>query len=132
METSVKTSAKKAEKKKSSKKASKKAAYKRAAKKAAAGSTWNSIQKTPPGFSATTSRLLVPDGHVVEPSKLKKGLARAKDEITELIQEVVDGSTQPYEITEIEFAASFSADGKFMGFGVGGEATITFRIRPTR
>ena len=59
-----------------------------------------------------------------------KGLTKAKDEIDGLIQEIIDTSTADYEIHELEFAASFSADGKFLGIGVGGAATITLRIRP--
>ena len=89
------------------------------------------LVKRPPGYvKSSTSALLVPEGHVVDPSKLRKGLTKAKDEINDLIQEVIDTATTDYSIHEIEFAASFSADGKFMGIGVGGAATITFRIRP--
>ena len=69
---------------------------------------------------------------VVSASKLQKGFAAAKNQIANLIQEIVDTATEDYEITEIEFKASFSADGKFLGFGVGGEATIVIRIRPCK
>jgi hypothetical protein len=36
-----------------------------------------------------------------------------------------------FDINEIEIAISFSAEGKFLGFGVGGAASITLRIKPT-
>jgi len=89
------------------------------------------IRRLPPGYSVSPGgKLLVPGGAVVEPGQLRKGITRAKDEINDLIQEVIDTSASDYDIHEIEFAASFSADGKFMGIGVGGAATITFRIRP--
>jgi hypothetical protein len=88
--------------------------------------------KKPPGYvKSPTSTLLVPEGGVVDPSKLRKGLTKAKAEINDLIQEVIDTATTDYSIHEIEFAAGFSADGKFMGIGVGGAASITFRIRPS-
>ena len=101
---------------------------KKVARKTAAGKP---IVRIPAGYvTAPGAKILVPAGAVVEPSKLRKGLAKAKDEIDGLIHEIVDLSTTDYEIVEIEFAASFSADGKFLGVGVGGSATVTFRIRP--
>lgn len=110
------------------KKAAKKRPAKKAAKKAAAS---RPIKRIPSGYSLKLgTKLVVPSSSVVEPSKIRKGLAKAKDEIDGLIQEMVDISTTEYEIAEIEFAASFSADGKFLGVVVGGSATVTFRIRP--
>ena len=35
-----------------------------------------------------------------------------------------------YSISEIELTASFSADGNFMGFGVGEAASIKIKIKP--
>lgn len=37
---------------------------------------------------------------------------------------------ESYSISEIELAASFGADGKFMGFSVGGATSIKIKIRP--
>jgi len=111
------------------KKATKKVARKVAARRPVAKR--RAIPRKPAGYSAAPgSKILVPTASVVEPSKLYKGITKAKDEINDLIQEIIDTSTADYEIHEIEFAASFSADGKFMGIGVGGAATITFRIKP--
>ncbi|MGB3270281.1 MAG: hypothetical protein WBA65_10070 [Rhodanobacter sp.] len=108
----------------------KKAAAKRAVVKKAAATR---LKPIPAGYVLKAgTKLMVPSTSVVEPSKIRKGLAKAKDEIDGLIQEIVDISTTEYEIAEIEFAASFSADGKFMGVGVGGSATVTFRIRPCK
>ncbi len=110
--------------KKAAKKATKKVARKSAVKKAA-------IQRIPSGYVLNPgTKLLVPSSTAVKPSKMKAGLAKAKDDINELIQEIVDIGTTDYEISEIEFAASFNAEGKFLGIGVGGSATVTFRIRP--
>ena len=44
---------------------------------------------------------------------------------------MMEKMAEPYEITEIEFNASFSADSKFMGFGVGGAASIKIKIAPS-
>ena len=111
--------------KKSTRKAARKTASRRPAAKRAP------LKRLPAGYRVSTGgRLLVPSVVVVEPSQLRKGITKAKDEINDLIQEMIDSSTADYDIHEIEFAASFSADGKFMGIGVGGAATITFRIRP--
>jgi hypothetical protein len=112
----------------------KKAAKKPAAKKASAKKVAaKRLKPLPAGYVLRPgTKLVVPSSSVVEPSKIRKGLAKAKDEIDGLIQEIVDISTTEYEVAEIEFAASFSADGKFMGVGVGGSATVTFRIRPCK
>lgn len=114
-------------------KAAKKAVKKPARKKVARRVTARRrvLRRLPSGYKVSPGgKVLVPGGAVVEPSQLRKGITKAKDEINDLIQEVIDTSTSDYDIHEIEFAASFSADGKFMGIGVGGAATITFRIRP--
>lgn len=124
----VKKSAKKATKK-SAKKAARKSSAKKAAKRA--------IPRSSPTHKLSPGGVLVPESTVtgsseslVSASKLQRGLASAKTQITNLIQEIVDTATEDYEISELEFAASFNADGKFLGFGVGGEATIVIRIRP--
>ncbi|HVN95805.1 MAG TPA: hypothetical protein VMT62_05215 [Syntrophorhabdaceae bacterium] len=75
--------------------------------------------------------LYLPDG-VVDPSALKKGFAKAKTEIRSMIDEVaglvVSGE---HKVSEIELSVSFSADGKFLGFGVGGETSIKIKIVPS-
>lgn len=115
--------------KKAAKKATKKAAAKKVVRKSVAKKA--TIPRVPSGYVLKPgAKLLTPSSFVVEPSKIKSGLAKAKDEIDGLIQEIVDIATTDYEISEIEFAASFSAEGKFLGVGVGGSATVTFRIRP--
>ncbi|HHA2494029.1 TPA: hypothetical protein ACOECR_000892 [Stenotrophomonas maltophilia] len=130
-----KTAVKKATSRREVKKASaKKAVRKTAAKKAAAGA----LPKRPRGHKLSAGGIFIPLGMpdlpvdgVVPANKLKKGLESAQQQITSLIQEIVDTATEDYRISEIELAASFNAEGKFLGFGVGGEATIVIRIRPT-
>jgi len=48
------------------------------------------------------------------------------------VQEIVDTATNDYIISEIELTASFNAEGKFMGFGVGGEVSIVIKIKPVQ
>jgi hypothetical protein len=78
--------------------------------------------------------ILVPDdgrpGNIVPPDKLAEGLSKAQRQIRKAIEEMVKVMTMNFSIHEIEFSASFSADGKFLGFGVGGEASIKVTIRP--
>jgi hypothetical protein len=76
------------------------------------------------------SKILVPSSSVVDPGSLRRDLAKAKDEIDGLIQEIVDISTTEYKISEIEFSVSFSADGEFLGIGVCGSATALSALGP--
>ena len=72
----------------------------------------------------------LPGPGVVPASKLQNGIAKARQQISGVLQELIEATRDGYEITEIELAASFNADGKFLGFGVGGEMSISFKVRP--
>ena len=63
--------------------------------------------------------------------KLQKGLAAARDDLQGILGEIVETFTEDYRIAEIELSVSFNAEGKFLGIGIGGEASITVRIAPT-
>jgi len=92
------------------------------------------LPKVPVGYSNSPSGILIPSGtsnrDVVPPSKLRAGIKAAQAEIRKSLDDIISIMTQDFEIYEIELTASFNADGKFLGFGVGGAATITIRIRP--
>ncbi len=92
------------------------------------------LARRPSGYAPRASGVLVPNTSdtVVPASKLRTGFTKARKEIDKLVQDIVDAMTEEYVIQEIELAASFSADGKFLGIGVGGAATITIRIAPDR
>jgi hypothetical protein len=119
----------------------KKASKKAALKKAPRGASWSAPKHKalPAGFTrSTTSPLILPqprgktvEAGVVPASKLQKGIAKAREQISGVLQELLDATRDGYEVTEIELSASFNADGKFLGFGVGGEMSITFKVRPT-
>lgn len=64
----------------------------------------------------------------IAPTKMKKGITAAKKQISVLLDQF-QGMTDGYSLDEIELQASFSADGKFMGIGVGGATTITLRFK---
>jgi hypothetical protein len=66
----------------------------------------------------------------VDASSLRKGLEKAKRDIKSMINEIADIMTAQYNISEIELSVSFNAEGKFMGFGVGGATSIKIKIAP--
>jgi hypothetical protein len=78
-------------------------------------------------------------GHVLVPkefkpvpaNKLYDGLQAAKPQIRRMVEEMADVFAADYQVKEIELTASFSAEGKFIGFGVGGEASIKITIAPS-
>ncbi|MHB0925926.1 MAG: hypothetical protein ACYC1F_05425 [Gallionellaceae bacterium] len=90
--------------------------------------------KIPDGYGKSDGGILIRSDannkDVVPPSKLRAGIIAAQAEIRKSLDDIVSVMAQDFEIYEIELTASFSADGKFLGFGVGGAATITIRIRP--
>jgi hypothetical protein len=127
--------------------AKKQAAKKKAAKKSASRGSVTATKRAakkyvalPSGYRrSSTGTLAVPvktfeeeaAAGVVPAGKLQAGIKKASEQISEVLQQLADAAAENFEITEIELAASFSADGKFMGFGVGGEMSITFRVKPT-
>ncbi len=91
-------------------------------------------EKAPLGYLQSTGGLLIPakvgeEVTPVPPSKIRSGLSKAQDEIKKLM-EALSELTEGYAVSEIELAASFNADGKFLGIGVGGATTIKVRFRP--
>jgi hypothetical protein len=113
------------------KKAAKKTARKSGRKKKAA----KRDLRRPPGYKRRPgSGLLVPtdsslgSDEIVPPSLMMKGMAEAKKQMKELIYEVSDNVGDIGQVSQMEFEASFNADGKFLGFGVGGAATIKISV----
>jgi hypothetical protein len=91
-------------------------------------------EKVPLGYLQSTGGLLIPakvgeEVTPVAPAKIRYGLSKAQDEIKKLM-EALSELTEGYTVSEIELAASFNADGKFLGIGVGGATTIKVRFRP--
>lgn len=131
--TAKRTAAKRRAKKATKRKATSRKATKRKAARApsARAKRLTTIGRQPHGFVKTKGGVLVQDhGTPVPMSKLRKGLVKAKTEIHGVLQDLVDTMTGDYAISEVELTASFNADGKFMGFGVGGDASIKIKIVP--
>lgn len=95
--------------------------------------------------AATAKKSSLPDGYeyngrlfvrgkqaIVKPSKLQEGIEKAKDDIACIINDTVDSLTRTkHSVSEIELSVSFNAKGEFMGFGVGGAASIKIKIVPS-
>jgi hypothetical protein len=91
-------------------------------------------ETVPLGYLHSAGGLLIPaklseQVIPVAPAKIRSGLSKARDEIKKLM-EALSELTEGYTVSEIELAASFNADGKFLGIGVGGATTIKVRFRP--
>lgn len=91
-------------------------------------------KQLPLGYLQSAGGLLIPakvgeEVTPVPPAKIRSGLLKAQDEIKKLM-EALSELTEGYTVSEIELAASFNADGKFLGIGVGGATTIKVRFRP--
>lgn len=86
----------------------------------------------PPGYNRQKYGLIIPDSAAkpVPASKLKAGFEKARDEIGQMIDEIVRTMKMDYYIKEIDVAISFSADGKFLGFGIGGATSMNIKIAP--
>lgn len=91
-------------------------------------------KRVPLGYLQSAGGLLIPakvseQVTPVPPEKIRSGLSKARTEIKKLM-EALSELTEGYTVSEIELAASFNADGKFLGIGVGGATTIKVRFRP--
>jgi hypothetical protein len=84
-----------------------------------------------PGFKRHRGGLLVPSesAAVVPPSKITAGLIAAKEQLSEMLEELTNFAGG-FHLSEVELQVSFSADGKFLGVGVGGATSITLRVEP--
>ena len=90
------------------------------------------IDRAPVGF-IQSGRLFVP-AQITEPvpaNKLRAGMKEVKRQIDETLSDLIESLTGNYGIKEVKLVASFSADGRFLGFGVGGAASIEITICPT-
>lgn len=92
-------------------------------------------QVTHPGYIQNRGGVLVPVGHensevVVPASKLSAGIEASKEQIKKSLQNITSIFTQDFEVAEVELSVSFSAEGKFLGFGGGGAMSLKIKIKP--
>ncbi len=108
----------------------KKAAVRPTAKKATFAA------KPDPGYNPSKGGILVPIGSeshsYVKTGKLQAGIESAKDQIKGTLQNIAAVFTQDFEVSEIELSVTFTADGKFLGFGTGGAMSVKVKISPTK
>jgi len=89
--------------------------------------------KREPGFAPSDKRPFPSEqGKTVSATALKRGFARAKDEIIGMCDEISALLTDRYNIGQVELTVSFNASGEFIGFGVGGAASIKITIIPSK
>lgn len=85
------------------------------------------------GFVPSDKRPLTQEQRkTVSAAALKRGLERAKDEIIGMCDEISALMTGRYNIGKVELTVSFNAGGEFIGFGVGGAASIRITIIPSK
>lgn len=84
------------------------------------------------GFVSSSRPLPQEQPKTVSAAALKRGLERAKVEITGVCDEISILMTSRYNIGEVELTASFNAGGEFIGFGAGGVASIKIKIIPSK
>eukprot|EP01107_Rhizomastix_libera_P010911 TRINITY_DN28247_c0_g1_i1.p2 TRINITY_DN28247_c0_g1~~TRINITY_DN28247_c0_g1_i1.p2 ORF type:complete len:147 (-),score=13.75 TRINITY_DN28247_c0_g1_i1:252-692(-) len=89
-----------------------------------------------PGYKESKGGVLVPENSestsYVTTGKLQAGIEGAKDQIKGTLKNIASVFTQDFEVSEIELSVTFTADGKFLGFGTGGAMSIKVKIRPTK
>ncbi len=92
------------------------------------------VSKAPSGYRRNPlGEVLIPDGDsidtIVPPSKIMGGFEQAQKEIKNLLDSMTEFA-EDYEVAEISLSVSFSADGKFLGFGVGGATSMKIKLTP--
>ena len=84
------------------------------------------------GFVSNDKRPLAQEQRkTVSAAALKRGFERARDEIIGMCDEISSLMTNRYNIGKVELTVSFNAGGEFIGFGVGGAASIKITIIPS-
>jgi hypothetical protein len=88
--------------------------------------------RLPSGFSETESGLAVPASITkpVHANVLKRGIQKAREEAARLLRGFADTLSEEYVVKQIEMTVSFSADGKFLGFGPGGAVSAKLIVAP--
>lgn len=120
-----------AKKLKSAKKtSSKRVAKKKGAKKKAGRG------RPPAGFKRrSSSNLFVPTTHeesvVVNTTKIEQGITEAQFHIRRAVHSMQETLGDDIELTEVQLELSFSADGKFLGIGIGGATSIRITVKPS-
>ena len=86
------------------------------------------------GYDVSENGLFIPQDMFkpVPLSKIQKGFEQAKKDIIKFVNNLQLLMSGNSSIKEIELTASFNAEGKFLGFGVGGAVSITIKLAPNK
>jgi len=85
--------------------------------------------KIGPGFVFSDKRTVTQEqSSTVSANALKRGFQKAKDEIISMCDEISALVTSRYNIDKVELTVSFNSAGEFIGFGVGGAASIKISV----
>jgi hypothetical protein len=86
------------------------------------------------GYKENGDGLLVPQDTVIEkpisPKKMQDGIRSAQLQIKKTLNELAQIFTEDLELSEVELTLSFSAEGKFLGFGAAGKFSIKVKVKP--
>jgi len=74
--------------------------------------------------------MAAPVSRPVPVARLKEGVAQANRALAEVIEQFGSTLSGDYDISALEVSVSFSEDGRFLGFGQGGAATMTLSVTP--
>jgi len=74
--------------------------------------------------------MAAPVSRPVPVARLKEGVAQANRALAEVIEQFGSTLSGDYDISALEVMVSFSEDGRFLGFGQGGAATMTLSVTP--
>ena len=77
----------------------------------------------------TRSGIYAPE-NLVKPSLLQKGLKKSAQEMNSTLDSIIKILSKDRYINEIELTLGFNAEGKFLGFGAGGDVSIKVKLSP--
>ena len=108
--------------------------------RAASAATVLTHERSEAGFATGRYGILVPDAIAtnqvpkkpIAPSKLAKGLVELMEELDSLAADDLFTTSKSFEVQEVSLTASFSAEGRFVGFGIGGATSISLTLGPRR
>ena len=91
------------------------------------------VSKLPNGYGVSSGNIIarkedIESKAIVPPSKFRLGFKKAKKEIDEIINDIVLSMRTNDVISEVELSIGFNVKGEFIGFGVGGAASLKIKI----
>lgn len=102
-----------------------------ASKPASLSSSDSEFSQGKNGFFLPKNMVAVAPTPVPVPSnKLIAGITKAREDMQETLHAISEAFIGDFDVAEIEISASFDVKGAFLGFGVGGAASIKIKLKP--